>query len=168
MNIVTIILSVFVLALLSRNAQLKKSQQSNTDVVEILPPTKVVEIEIIDEMTKEKIRNLYEEQDIYNAKISHLMRQNSEYEREMKLLEERIQRNYDDMRLQLTLQPSADVRVLKANCDASNQYIYRHKLKLEGMILANAEKIVSYKKKSNAVSEQINKIGREVYDRQMM
>lgn len=167
MNIVVLMLSVMIMALISRNKQLKKQIDTEDAVTEVLPPTRIVEVEIIDEMTKEKIRNLYEEQDIYNAKIEYLMRQNREYEREIELLEDRIRRNLDDMRVQLMIQPNSDISALKANYDASNRNIHKHKLKIEGLILANAEKIVSYKKKSNAVSEHIDKIGKEVYGRRM-
>lgn len=158
MSIIVIILVVFILWI---SAQSRKP--ANTDI-EVIKPTKVVEIEIIDEMTKEKVRNLYEEQDLYNAKISYLMRMNKQYEQEMLLLDERLQRNLDDIRTQAMMQSNVDMRVLKASYESSNQNILKHKMKLEGMMLSNSEKIISYKKKSNAISEKITKIGKEIYD----
>ena len=143
--------------------------RTDKSYVEVLPATKtkIVEVEIFDEMTKEKVRNLYEEQDIFNAKISFLMRQNKQYEHDIAQIDDKIQRNLDDMRTQLMIQPGMDIRILKAGYEQSNQNLYKHKLKLEGMVLTNSEKIVAYKKKSNAISEQITKIGKEIYNQRM-
>lgn len=165
MSITAIMISVFILAILAYN---RTSRESHKNEIEVLPATRVIEVEIIDEMTKEKVRNLYEEQDVYNAKISYLMRQNKQYQYEIDKLDKRIQENLDDMRTQLIIQPNLDTRILKAGYEESNNNINKHKLKLEGMMLTNAEKIVSYKRKSNAISEQIMKIGKEIYQRQQM
>lgn len=164
MSILTIMAIVFVMVLIAYTRRPHEDVKSNGGTyVEVLPPVHTVEVEIIDEMTKEKVRNLYDEQDLYNAKISYLMRQNKQYEYDISKLEERIQRNLADMRTQLMIQPNLDIKILKAGYEESNQNIHRHKLKLEGMILSNQEKILSYKRKSNDVSEQITKIGKEVY-----
>lgn len=127
------------------------------------PKTVEVEVEISDPMTVEKIRNLYEEQDTYNAKVSLLTRQNAQYEKDIEQINKRIQSNLDDVRIQLMVQPNANVDMLNKNCERANQDLYRNKLKLEGMVLTNSEKIVSYKKKSNTISEQITKIGMVAY-----
>lgn len=164
MNLIVIMVGAFILVLY---AYARTPRNTSTNIIEVLPATKVVEVEIIDEMTKEKVRNLYEEQDVYNAKISHLMKQNKQYEYEISLLDARIQKNLDDIRMQIQMQPNMDMNVMKASYEDSNRNIYKHRLKLEGMILTNAERIVAYKKKSNAISEQITKIGKEVYSRQM-
>ena len=164
MSLIVIMASVFILALLAYQQSPRKSGGTS---VEVIPATKVVEVEIIDEMTKEKVRNLYEEQDVYNAKISYLMRQNKQYQYEIDKLDRRIEDNKKDMQMQLMIQPDLDPRVLRAGFEESNNNINKHRLKLESMILTNAERIVSYKKKSNAISEQITKIGKEVYERQL-
>lgn len=132
------------------------------------PKTIEIEVEISDPMTVEKIRNLYDEQDIYNAKISLLTRQNEQYERDLSQINEKIQSNLDDIQTQLQIQPDLDIKILEAGCNKSNESLYRNKLKLEGMMLTNSEKIISYKKKSNAISEQITRIGVEAYKQQQM
>jgi hypothetical protein len=134
--------------------------------IEVLPQTRFVEIEVVDEMLKEKVRNLYEEQDVYNAKISYLIRQNKQYEYDIEILDQRLQGNIEDMRTQARIQPGIDIRVLKSSYEDSNRNINNRKLKIEGMILTNSEKIIQYKKKSNSISEQIIKIGKEVYNKQ--
>ena len=169
MNLIIIMLSVFILVIVAY-CRVPRESRNQTEYrstsTEIVPQTKTVEVEIIDEMTKEKVRNLYEEQEVCNARILYLMRQNKQYEHEIDVLDNRVQQNLNDMRTQLTIQPNMDIKVLKASFEQSNQNIYKHKLKLEGLILTNAEKIVSLKKKSNAISEQITKIGKEVYVKQ--
>lgn len=165
MSLIVIMISVFVLVLLAYQQPSRKSERETS--IEVLPATKTVEVEIIDEMTKEKVRNLYEEQDVYNAKISHLMRQNKQYQYEMDKLDKRLENNLKDMQMQLMIQPDLDQKILRAGFEESNNNIAKHKLKLESMILTNAERIVSYKKKSNAISEQITKIGKEVYASQL-
>lgn len=132
------------------------------------PKTIEVEVEVSDPMTVEKIRNLYEEQDIYNAKISLLTKQNEQYEQKISQIKERIQGNIDFVRTQIRVQPNANIDILKANCEQINKELYDSKLKLENMVLTNSEKIVSYKKKSNTISERITKIGMEVYKQQRM
>lgn len=165
MSLVTIIIAVFILVILAYNRTPKEPKHTN---IEVISDTRRVEVEIIDEMTKEKVRNLYEEQEMCNAKISYLTRQNKRYECDIIKLDEKIQSNLNDMRTQLMIQPDLDIKILKAGYEEGNQNIYKHRLKLEGMILANTEKIISYKKKSNAINEQITEIGKEVYKQQIM
>lgn len=161
--IIMVVVSIIVIIMLRR-----ADRQSDTGI-EVLPANhQIVEVEIIDEMTKEKVRNLYEEQDVCNARISFLMKQNKQYEYEISQIDEKIQRNLDEMRMQLTIQPNMNVQLLKAGFEQSNQNLNKHRLKIEGMMITNAEKIISCKKKSNAISEQITKIGKEVYSRRMM
>ena len=157
-------LSVFMMVIIARMESSKKNQSTT---IEVVKPTKMVEIEIIDEMTKEKVRNLYDKQDVYNAKISYLIRLNKQYQYEIDNLDKKIQENLDDMRMQLMMQPNMNIEILKAGYETSNQNIYKHKLKYEGMILSNMEKIVSYKDKSNALSDELTKIGKEIYKKQM-
>lgn len=162
MSLIIIALSVIMMLIIARMGNRGKDHFN----VEVLPPTKLVEVEVIDEMTKEKIRNLYDKQDIYNAKISYLMRENKLYQQEINELDEKIQKNLDDMRMQLSIQPDLDINILKAGYETSIKNINKHKLKLEGAILTNMEKIVSYKDKSNAISGEITKIGKEIYAKQ--
>lgn len=168
MNLIAIIISVTVLVAIAyfRTPNEQNSSSTSTTTIEILPPTRVVEVEIIDEMMKEKIRNLYEEQDICNARILHLMKQNKEYRYDISKFEEKIRENLDSMRTQLMIKPDLNINILKASYEESNRNINKHILKLEGMILTNEEKIISLKKKSNSINEQITKIGKEVYEKQ--
>lgn len=169
MSLITIVSLVILLAIVSHIIRTKMSHRgsTNVNVIEVLPATRVVEVEILDEMTKEKVRNLYEEQDVCNARISYLLRQNKQYEYELSKIEDKIRENLEEVRIQAKLHPHTDARILKASYETSNQNLYKHSLKYEGLILANQEKIISCKKKSNAISEQITKIGKEVYARQM-
>lgn len=161
MSLITVIITAIVIAIAILMRTPKKSHKNQFEIVQA---PKVVEVEVVDEMTKEKVRNLFDEQDLYNAKISFLTRQNKQYEHEIELLEERYQQNIESMKAQLAIQPNLDMNMLRASYEGSNNNIEKHKLKYEGMILSNMEKIISYKKKSNAISEQITKIGKEIYD----
>lgn len=166
MNILTVILIVVVIMLVARNRRLNDlCNYEINKTTEIVPARKAIEVEIIDEMTKEKVRNLFEEQEICNAKISYFNKVNKQYRYEIELLDKRVQKNLDDMRTQLIIQPNMNLQVLKENFNDSNHNIYAQKLRLEGMILTNEEKIVAYKKKSNEINEKITKIGEEVYKR---
>ena len=162
MSLICITLLVVIMIIIARLGNRGKENFN----VEVLPPTRTIEIEVIDEMTKEKVRNMRDKQDVYNAKISHLTRENKLYQQEIDKLNEKMQDNLNDMRMQLTIQPNADIRIMKAGYEMSIQNINKHKLKLEGAILTNTEKIISYKEKSNAINEELTKIGKEIYKKQ--
>ena len=172
MTIAIIMLTVFGMVLFAqvrtanRYRRMEQERSSATQVAEVVQQTHRVEVEIIDEALKEKILNLYEEQEVCNMKISYLKRQNKQYEQEIDNIDNRITENLESMRMALVIQPDADVRLLKDAYNRGNENLYKHKLKYEGLIIANQEKIVAAKKKSNAINEQITKIGREVYNQQ--
>lgn len=144
-----------------------RSRDKPNEIVEVTPRYKQVEVEVVDEMTKEKVRNLYEEQEVCNAKIMHLIKQNKQYEQEILKLDNRLQENLDSIRTAVVIQPNSDIRALKASYEESNQNILKHRLRYEGLIIANQEKIVACKKKSNSISDQITKIGMDIYKQRM-
>lgn len=135
---------------------------------DIKPATKKeVEVEITDPLLVEKIQNLNESQEIYNAKISNLTAMNDELQHEVDNLKAKIKANYDNVKIQLQVNPSSDVSILMAQCDASNEVYIKKQVRLQGQILDNEEKIVKYKVKSNEVYAKIDKIGHEEYRRQI-
>ncbi|MCM1269424.1 MAG: hypothetical protein NC247_02195 [Ruminococcus flavefaciens] len=131
------------------------------------PATKgEIVVEVSDPFLVEKIRNLNESQEIYNAKISNLQAMNEELQHEVDNLKAKIKANYDNVKIQLQVNPSSDVSILMAQCDASNEVYIKRQVRIQGQILDNEEKIVKYKEKSNKVSIDIDKIGHEEYRRQ--
>lgn len=130
------------------------------------PTTKHVEVEISDPMLVEEIRNLYDMQEVYNAKIANFRKLNDEYQHEVDAINRKIQNNYENVRMQMRINPSSDVSILMAQCDASNEDYLKRRTRLEGMILANEEKIVQHMQKSNAITKKIDKIGHREYEKQ--
>lgn len=129
--------------------------------------TKMVEVEITDPILIEKVQNMNESQDIYNAKISNLQAMNRELQQEVDNLKAKIRSNYDNVKIQLQVNPKSDISILMAQCDTSNEVYIKRQIRLQSQILDNEEKIVKYKEKSNEVSAKIDKIGHKEYKRQM-
>lgn len=142
---------------------------TNTNKRQDIKPAekKEVTVEITDPLLVEKIQNLNESQEIYNAKISNLTAMNDELQHEVDNLKAKIKANYDNVKIQLQVNPNSDVSILMAQCDASNEVYIKKQVRLQGQILDNEEKIVKYKVKSNEVSAKIDKIGHEEYRRQI-
>ena len=130
------------------------------------PATKNVAVEISDPFLVERIQNLNESQEIYNRKISNLTAMNEELQHEVDSLKAKIKANYDNVKIQLQVNPNSDVSILIAQCEASNEVYIKKQVRLQGQILDNEEKIVKYKEKSNKVSMDIDKIGHDEYRRQ--
>ena len=91
---------------------------------------------------------------------------NDELQHEVDNLKAKIKANYNNVKIQLQVNPSSDVSILMAQCNASNEVYIKKQVRLQGQILDNEEKIVKYKEKSNEVSVKIDKIGHEEYRRQ--
>lgn len=141
---------------------------TNTNKRQDIKPAdkKEVTVEIADPLLVERIQNLNESQEIYNAKISNLTAMNDELQHEVDNLKAKIKANYDNVKIQLQVNPNSDVSILMAQCEASNEVYIKKQVRLQGQILDNEEKIVKYKEKSNEVSVKIDKIGHEEYRRQ--
>lgn len=148
-----------IICLVIRVINRKKSQNNSARYAQ---QKITVEVTITDELVKEKLRTLYEEQDLCNQKIYNIQCRNKIIEGKIEDIKNQIKANDNYAKLQMKDQ-DCDVKLIQETYRACNDQCVVNKNELDAELLANKSKIIQLKKRSNKITEEVYKIGRDTY-----